>query len=205
MIKKQIEARGIKDKNVLKAIDVVPRHLFVPNEFISRAYDDSALPIGYDQTISQPYIVAHMCEAANLSPNARVLEIGTGLGYQTAVLSQIVKEVYTIEIVRDLGALAEIGLQELGYENVYVKIGDGYAGWPENGPYDAILITAVVKEIPPALLDQLALNGKLIAPLGSGESQELICFLKLRDSLIKTSLGAVRFVPFQRGAAHCQK
>ena len=205
MVKKQIQARGIKDKRVLKAIADVPRHLFVPDEFISRAYDDSALPIGYDQTISQPYIVALMCELANLSPNARVLEIGTGLGYQAAVLSQIVKEVYTIEIVENLGALAEIGLQELGDENVYVKIGDGYAGWPEHGPYDAILITAAVKEIPSALLDQLSLNGKLIAPLGSGDSQELICFLKIRDSLIKKSLGIVRFVPFKRGAAHCQK
>jgi len=198
MVKFQLEARGIQDKRVLEAMNKIPRHLFVPNDLKDEAYADSPLPIGYNQTISQPYIVALMCEAAAILPQDKVLEIGTGSGYQAAVLSQLAQKVHTVEIVSPLGKHAREVLKELTYNNVYVKIGDGYSGWPEHAPYNMILITAATEKIPQPLMDQLALNGRLIMPLKSGSHQELIRFIKTEKGLKKESLGAVIFVPFQR-------
>ncbi|MBM3633651.1 MAG: protein-L-isoaspartate(D-aspartate) O-methyltransferase [Alphaproteobacteria bacterium] len=198
MVKSQIELRGIKDKRVLKSMKMVPRHLFVPDGLKDRAYTDSPLPIGYEQTISQPYIVAFMCEAACISPQEKVLEIGTGSGYQAAVLSLLAQKVYTIEIVVSLGKLAQEHLEDLGYKNVHVKIGDGYSGWPEHAPYDAILITAAAEKVPQPLIDQLTVNGRLIMPLGSGYDQQLVRFIKTKTGLKKELLGPVLFVPFQR-------
>ena len=198
MVKFQLEARGIQDKRVLEAMNKIPRHLFVPNDLKVEAYADSPLPIGYDQTISQPYIVALMCEAAAILPQDKVLEIGTGSGYQAAVLSLLAQKVHTVEIVSPLGKHAREVLKERAYNNVYVKIGDGYSGWPEHAPYNVILITAATEKIPQPLMDQLALNGRLIMPLKSGSHQELIRFIKTEKGLKKESLGAVIFVPFQR-------
>ena len=198
MVKFQLQARGIKDKRVLEAMNKVPRHLFVPEDLRNQAYADSALPIGYDQTISQPYIVALMCEAAVILPQDKVLEIGTGSGYQAAILSQLTQKVHTVEIVSPLGKHARQILKELNYNNVYVKIGDGYSGWPEHAPYNVILITAATEKVPQPLIDQLALKGRLIMPLGSGLHQELIRFIKTEKGLKKESLGSVVFVPFQR-------
>lgn len=199
MVKLQLEARGIKDKNVLKAMSLVPRHLFVPQEFHELAYTDSPLPIGYNQTISQPYIVALMCEAVTLSPTDRVLDIGTGSGYQAAILSLLSKEVYSIELVKPLGEQAKMLLHTLGYKNVHVKIGNGYEGWIEHSPYDAILVAAAAEEIPQTLLNQLKPNGRLIIPLGSRFDQHLMRITKTKEGLKKENLGSVTFVPFKKG------
>ena len=198
MVELQLQARGIKDKPVLEAMNSVPRHLFVPEDIRNQAYADSALPIGYDQTISQPYIVALMCEEVVILPQDKVLEIGAGSGYQAAVLSQLAQKVHTVEIVSPLGKHAREILKKLEYHNVYVKIGDGYSGWTEYAPYNVILITAATETIPQPLIDQLVLKGRLIMPLGSGLHQELIRFIKTEKGLKKESLGAVVFVPFQR-------
>jgi len=198
MVKSQLEARGISDENVLKAMALVPRHLFIPKQSQGLSYEDSALPIGYDQTISQPYIVALMCEAANISPKDRVLDIGTGSGYQAAILSLLSKEVYSIELVKPLGEQAKTLLYDLGYKNVHVKIGDGYAGWPERAPYDAILVAAATEEAPQTLLNQLKFNGRLIIPLGSSFGQHLMRFTKTKEGLKQEDLGSVVFVPFKK-------
>ena len=198
MVRSQLELRGIMDERVLEAMRTVPRHLFVPNELKGKAYSDSVLPIGYDQTISQPYIVALMCEVACISPQDKVLEIGAGSGYQAAVLSLLAEEVYALEIVSSLGELAKLRLKDLGYKNVRVKIGDGYSGWPEYAPYDAIFVTAAAEKVPQSLVDQLALNGRLIIPLGSIFEQQLVRFIKTETALKKEFLGPVLFVPFQR-------
>lgn len=198
MVQYQLKRRGIKDQNVLKAMRTVPRHLFVPNAVQKSAYTDSALPIGYEQTISQPYIVARMCELACLSPQSRVLEIGSGSGYEAAVLSLLSREVYTIEIIEPLGKTAKSNLKDSGYKNVHVKIADGYSGWPNHAPYDAILITAETDEIPQPLLDQLKLHGRLIMPLRTGFQQQLVRFTKTKSGLKKETFGQVLFVPFQR-------
>jgi len=155
MIDEQIISRGITDKNVLKAMLSVDRKEFVPKELHSSALNDSPLPIGYGQTISQPYIVAFMTESAKLDKTSKVLEIGTGSGYQAAILAEICKEVYTIEIVKELGDLAKRQLTELGYSNMHVRVGDGYKGWPEKGPFDAIIVTAAPEELPITLVEQL--------------------------------------------------
>lgn len=197
MVKSQLEARQIKDKRVLEAIQTVPRHFFVPNNLRDRAYADSALPIGYGQTISQPYIVALMCEAACISPTDKVLEIGLGSGYQAAVLGLLSQKVYSIEIVSSLGKLAQKRLERLGYKNVRIKIGDGYTGWPEHAPYDAILITAAAQWVPQPLVDQLAMNGRLIMPIGNNIHQELVRFTRTKADLKKEMLEPVLFVPFQ--------
>jgi protein-L-isoaspartate(D-aspartate) O-methyltransferase len=199
MVKLQLEARGIRAQNVLNAMSLVPRHLFVPQEFQELAYEDSPLPIGYDQTISQPYTVALMCEVANLSPTNRVLDIGTGSGYQAAILSLLSKEVYSIELVKPLGEQAKMLLQTLGYKNVHVKVGDGYEGWVEHAPYDAILVAAAAEEIPQALLDQLKPNGRLIIPLGGRFNQRLMRITKTKQGVKKEDLGPVAFVPFKKG------
>ncbi len=190
--------RGIKDEGILEAMRSVPRHLFVPNESKNRAYTDSTLPIGYDQTISQPYIVAVMCEVACISSQDKVLEIGAGSGYQTAILSLLAREVYAIEMVSSLAELAQLRLKDLGYKNVRIKIGDGYFGWAEHAPYDAILITAAAERVPQRLVDQLALNGRLIMPLGSLFEQQLVRLIKTETGLKKELLNPVLFVPFQR-------
>jgi protein-L-isoaspartate(D-aspartate) O-methyltransferase len=198
MIESQLKKLGIRDTHVLEAMNRVPRHLFVPDELKEQAYTDSPLPIGYGQTISQPYIVALMCEVAAIQPHDKVLEIGAGSGYQAAVLSQLAQKVYTIEIVPNLGKQAREILKKLEYNNVQVKIGDGYSGWVEHAPYNAIFITAASEEVPQPLIDQLADKGRLIAPLGKGLRQELIRFTKTKRGLKKESFGAVVFVPFQR-------
>lgn len=194
MVKHQIEARGVGDSVVLDAMRVVPRHRFVPPQFADEAYDDSPLPIGYGQTISQPYIVGFMTAALQLKPKDRVLEIGTGSGYQAAVLAEIVDSVYTIEILDSLGHRAESILSSLGYRNIKVRIGDGYRGWPEVAPFDAIMVTAAPDHIPQALVDQLAIGGRLILPVGD-EDQRLILLTKTPNGIQERTLLPVRFVP----------
>lgn len=197
MVRDQIEARGIKDEAVLRAMRTVSRHLFVPGTFSKQAYEDHPLPIGGGQTISQPYIVAYMTEMLKVSKEHRVIEIGTGSGYQAAVLSLLADRVYSIEIVRGLGEEARERLERLGYDNVEVRIGSGYLGWPEEAPFDRIMLTAAPDEIPQALIDQLKPNGRLIAPIGPVHGlQELVVLEK--DAAGKTRRRAVlpvRFVP----------
>jgi len=173
----------------------VPRHRFVPSAYQARAYTDHPLPIGRNQTISQPYIVARMTELLDLTPSSRVLEIGTGSGYHAAVLAQVAREVYTIEIVEDLGREARERLASLGYRNVHVRIGDGYRGWPEEAPFDAIILTAAPAELPQPLLDQLKVGGKMVLPQGSGEIQDLLVITRTEGSLERQRIAAVRFVP----------
>lgn len=199
MVNNQIEARGVKHLPTLKAIRKVERHLFVPLSAQSRAYDDTPLPIGYGQTISQPYIVAAMTELLEPKPTDRVLEIGTGSGYQAAVLAEIVDQVYTIEIVRELGEKTKKLLNRLGYNNVEVIIGDGYKGLATKAPFDAIIVTAAVEEIPPPLLQQLKDGGKMIIPVGASFAMQNLVLVKKRGGKIfKTKLAKVRFVPFTR-------
>ncbi len=166
MVQQQIAWREVKDPNVLQAVRRVPRHAFVPEAQRAHAYEDRPLPIGYEQTISQPYVVAFMTEALQLDPNAVVLEIGTGSGYQAAVCAEIARSVYTVEIVEPLAASAAQVLTELGYANVQVRAGDGYFGWPEKGPFDAIIGTAAAREIPAPLVEQLQAGGRMILPVG---------------------------------------
>lgn len=196
MVHYDIAARGISDASVLAAMKKVLRHEFVPENVRAYSYADSPLPIGYEQTISQPYIVALMTAALVLSGTERVLEIGTGSGYQAAVLAEIVPEVYTIEIVEALGKRADETLKRLGYRNVHVRVGDGYRGWPEHAPFDAIMLTAAPEKVPQPLVDQLALGGRLVAPVGSeGGLQWLRRYKKTPKGLTEETLEAVRFVP----------
>jgi len=174
MINEQIRSRGVVDPRVLAAMGKVPRDRFVPDDVAERAYDDRPLPIGHGQTISQPYIVGYMSEALGVLPDHRVLEIGTGSGYQAAILGELAKEVYTIEIVTELASRAESTLRELGYSNVHVRAGDGYAGWPEQAPFDRIMVTAAPEQIPQPLLDQLAVGGRLVAPVGAQRDAQWI-------------------------------
>jgi len=195
MVKHQIQWRGIRDTLVLNAMRKVPRHLFVPDYLMPQAYVDSPLPIGEGQTISQPYIVAFMTEALELKGGEKVLEIGTGSGYQAAVLAEIAREVYTIEIVPTLGRRAEELLKKVSYKNVHVKIGDGYRGLPEQAPFDAVIVTAAPGHIPQPLVDQLKKGGRMIIPVGD-YYQELILIEKKSDgSIKKKSVLPVRFVP----------
>jgi len=199
MVNKQIIANGIRNPQTIKAMLKVPRHLFVPREYISRAYDDSPLPIGHNQTISQPFIVAYMTELARPSKNKKVLEIGTGSGYQAAVLAEIVDTVYTIEIIPELANEAAARLSRLGYKNVIVKTGDGYNGWKEHAPYDIIIVTAATDHIPQPLLDQLAENGRLIMPVGpQWSAQHIVLAVKKNGKIERTRLAMVRFVPLLR-------
>lgn len=199
MVEKQLMARDITDASVLGAMRKVQRHLFVPGELRDQAYTDGPLPIGQGQTISQPYIVAYMTQALKLGSNDRVLEIGTGSGYQAAVLGEVVDSVYTIEIVENLGIMARERLKQLGYTNVVVKVGDGYHGWEEKGPFDAIMVTAGAPKIPQPLLDQLKDGGRLIIPLGPNNSIRQLVLARKKEGKIKTrSLMPVRFVPFTR-------
>jgi protein-L-isoaspartate(D-aspartate) O-methyltransferase len=197
MVAQQIQARDVNDPNVLKAMRIVPRHAFVRPSDQSLAYIDSPLPIGYDQTISQPYIVAFMTEALHLDSNSRVLEIGTGSGYQAAVCAEIAKEVYTIEIVKELAELAKDRLKKLGYPNVFVKAGDGFFGWPEHALFDAIIGTAAAGRVPEPLIEQLKPGGRMILPIGGPRDfQYLILMTKdEKGNLVKKAVMPVRFVP----------
>jgi protein-L-isoaspartate(D-aspartate) O-methyltransferase len=195
MVETQIVARGVRDAHVLAAMKQVPRHLFVDPKERAQAYEDHPLPIAGNQTISQPYIVALMTELADLTPAEKALEIGTGSGYQSAVLSRLAKEVYSIEIVPELARESAERLRELGYGNVTVKEGDGYRGWPEHAPFDAILVTAAPDRIPQPLLDQLAPGGRMVIPVGSF-FQELKVLTKDRNGKItEKDILPVRFVP----------
>jgi len=197
MVQDQIVERGVKDRSVIEAMTAVPRHKFVSENYQNRAYDDSPLPIGYGQTISQPYIVAYMTEVLNLNKNNRVLEVGTGSGYQAAILSPIVKQVYTIEIISELAKSAAARLKDLGYNNIEVGIGDGYYGWDKYAPFDAIIVTAAAGHIPPHLVGQLKNNGRMVIPVGgSFLVQNLILVTKDKDGKVTTTnLMPVRFVP----------
>jgi len=194
MIEVQIKGRGINDPQVIAALYNVRREQFVPKDIAAHAYEDRPLPIGFDQTISQPYIVAFMTEAAQLKSLDRVLEVGTGSGYQAAVLSKIVKEVFSIEIVEPLGIHSKELLSKLGYRNIQIKIGDGYQGWKEHAPFDAILVTAAPPEVPSPLIEQLKLGGRLVLPIGR-EIQDLVRITKTKTGLKKETLLSVRFVP----------
>ncbi len=199
MVEQQIRARGVRDARVLTALGRVPRERFVPASLRGRAYDDSPLPIGFDQTISQPYIVAYMSEALGVEPDDTVLEIGTGSGYQAAVLGEIARRVYTIEIVPDLARRAAATLQELGYANIQVRAGDGYAGWPEHAPFDRIIVTAAPKEVPAPLLEQLAAGGRLVIPVGEqGQTQWMTIVDKTELGVVSRRTLPVQFVPFTR-------
>jgi len=196
MVEHDIKDRGIRDKKVLEVMGNIPRHLFVDDSLKDKAYEDHPLPIGEGQTISQPYVVALMTEYLKLKPTDRVLEIGTGSGYQAAVLAEIVKEVYSIEIRKGLADKAEVRLKELGYKNVKVKYGDGYFGWEEHAPFDAIIITAAANHVPPPLIKQLRENGRLIIPLGSTVYfQTLTLATKKGGELVLDQLTPVAFVP----------
>jgi protein-L-isoaspartate(D-aspartate) O-methyltransferase len=194
MVDEQLRARGISDGSVLRAMEKVPRHMFVPEQLRHMAYADRPLPIGMEQTISQPAIVAYMTEAARVSKKKKVLEIGTGSGYQAAILGEVAGEVYTIEIIPELAERARRVLVELGYKNVFVKAGNGYLGWPEHAPFDAIVVTAAPDEIPQALIDQLAVGGKMVIPVGT-ENQEMVIVEKGRKGVTKKRTIPVRFVP----------
>jgi protein-L-isoaspartate(D-aspartate) O-methyltransferase len=194
MVDQQIRARGISDESVLKAMYKVPRHKFVPPTHSKIAYIDSPLTIGHNQTISQPFIVAYMTEAADISRKKKVLEIGTGSGYQAAILGELAKEVYTIEIIPELAEGARKVLNELGYKNIHVITGNGYLGLPEQAPFDAIIVTAAPPEIPQALVDQLAVGGKMIIPVGE-TNQEMMVIKKTKKGVTQRKTMQVRFVP----------
>ena len=194
MVDQQIAGRDIKDARVLDAMRRVPRHEFVPEPLRGSAYEDSPLPIGHDQTISQPYIVAYMTEALELAASHRVLEIGTGSGYQAAVLGELVNEVYTIEIVAPLAERARHTLAALGYKNVHVRTGNGYLGWPEHAPFDRVMVTAAPDAVPPALVEQLKIGGLMAIPVGVG-NQELRILRRTDGGMEVLRTLPVRFVP----------
>jgi protein-L-isoaspartate(D-aspartate) O-methyltransferase len=196
MVRTQVIGRGVKDERVLAAMRKVPRHVFMPREVRARAYDDSAVPIGHAQTISQPYIVAFMTEVLALKPEDRVLEIGTGSGYQAAIFAEMGKEVFSIEIVDALGKQAAMALKEAGYGQVKTRIGDGFRGWQEEAPFDAIMVTCAPDAIPQPLIDQLADGGRMIIPVGpQGAVQELVLVTNTAGALERKSILPVRFVP----------
>lgn len=194
MVKVQLRGRDIRDIRVLAAMGKVPRHEFVPSDLGAFAYNDGALPLKLGQTISQPYIVAYMTQLLELEGTERVLEIGTGSGYQAAVLAEIVPEVYTIEILPELGERAAADLKRLGYLNIHFRIGDGYAGWPEHAPFDRIIVTAAPQEIPQPLIDQLKEGGRIVCPVGKPD-QDLIVLEKGSAGVTRRSTIPVRFVP----------
>jgi len=199
MVRDQIVARGITHRSTLQAMRTVERHLFVDSQLANKAYEDNPLPIGHGQTISQPFIVAYMTSLIEPRPHFRVLEIGTGSGYQAAVLAEIADSVFTMEIIPELGEMAEKRLEALGYENVRVTVGDGYRGLPEKAPFHAIVVTAGAEHIPPPLLEQLAEGGKMIIPVGSQFAvQYLILIEKKKGRITTKNMMPVRFVPFTR-------
>ncbi|MCF2971498.1 protein-L-isoaspartate(D-aspartate) O-methyltransferase [Synechococcus sp. Nb3U1] len=194
MVREQIIQRGIQDQRVIQAMERVPRHRFVPPEQQARAYTDRPLSIDCNQTISQPYIVAFMTEAAHITSDSVVLEIGTGSGYQAAVLAELAKQVYSLERIPSLAEQAKQNLQALGYRNVEIRQGDGYQGWPEHAPYDAIVVTAAPPTLPPLLLDQLAIGGTLVVPVGEG-SQSLLILGRTAQGFVQKGSFPVQFVP----------
>jgi protein-L-isoaspartate(D-aspartate) O-methyltransferase len=200
MVFTQIMERAIRDQPTLNAMRTVKRHRFVPERLKAYAYEDGPLPIGHGQTISQPYIVAYMTEFLRLKPGSSVLEIGTGSGYQAAVLSCIAGEVYTVEIIAELGQQAQKRLKALGYQNVMVRVADGYNGWEEHAPYDAIIVTAAAEYIPPPLIKQLKDGGRMVIPVGSPFLVQTLMLVEKSGGVVKTkSLLPVRFVPLIRG------
>jgi protein-L-isoaspartate(D-aspartate) O-methyltransferase len=201
MVNDQIVARGVRDEGVIQAMRRIPRHLFVPESQVSSAYEDRPLPIGNGQTISQPYIVAYMTEILQPDGSGTVLEVGTGSGYQAAVLSLLCRKVYTIEIIPELAASAKARLRDLGFSNVEVRTGDGYAGWPDKAPFDAIMVTAAAGHIPPPLVSQLKAKGRMVIPVGSPSMiQHIILVEKDEKGNVTTkSLLPVRFVPLTGG------
>ena len=194
MVQKQIEARGITDAKVLAALRKVPRHLFVSEALMDQAYSDFPLPIGEQQTISQPYIVAEMTQSLQLSPDDRVLEIGTGSGYQAAILAQIVYRVYTIERIHSLYIKTRKLFDKLSYHNIVTRYSDGTTGWKDEGPYDAIIVTAGSPEIPAVLVNQLTIGGRMVIPVGSQHSQDLIKIVRDESGIHQTNMGGCRFV-----------
>ena len=202
MIREQLvgAGRNITNARVLAAMEKVPRQEFVPEQHRNRAYEDRPLSIGYDQTISQPYIVAFMTEQLDPQPTDRVLEIGTGSGYQAAVLAQLVAEVYTIEIIELLAQRAEADLKRLGYTNIHVRAGDGYQGWPEAAPFDAIIVTCAPEKVPPPLVEQFRDGGRMIIPVGPIGDQELVLLRKQGEQLEQRAVLSVRFVLMTGGA-----
>ena len=197
MVDRQIAARGIRDPRVLEAMRAVPRHRFVGPDHQQDAYEDFPLPIGHGQTISQPYIVAYMVELAEIAAEERVLEVGTGCGYQAAVMGELAREVYTIEILEPLARCAAETLRALEYDNVHVRHGDGYAGWPERAPFQAIVVAAAPDHVPPALVEQLAIGGRLVIPVGTWH-QEIRLITKTPEGTTEERLIPVRFVPLTR-------
>jgi len=201
MVDEQLKPRGIHDERVLAAMAKVPREEFVPQNMRAQSYADSALPIGHDQTISQPFIVAYMTEQLRLQPTDRVLEIGTGSGYQAAILAELAKDVYTIEIIESLAKDASAGLARLGYKNAHVKVGDGYQGWPEVAPFDAIIVTCAPGKVPQPLTQQLKDGGRMIIPVGTGLDQQLFLLEKKNGELAQRAILPVRFVEMTGEAA----
>jgi protein-L-isoaspartate(D-aspartate) O-methyltransferase len=195
MAKEQVAMRGVTDERVLKAMRKVPREQFVPEEMRGRSYSDGPLPIGYDQTISQPFVVAFMTEKLHLRPTDRVLEIGTGSGYQAAILAELAAKVYTIEIVEPLGKRAAQTLQRLGYKNVQVKIGDGYQGWPEHASFDAVIVTCAPNHVPQPLVAQTKEGGRIVIPVGPAGDQTLYLLEKKNGRLEQRNVLPVSFVP----------
>jgi len=198
MVRVQLEGRGIRDRRVLEAMGRVPRHELVPEALRDRAYEDGPLPIGEGQTISQPLVVATMSEALGLRGHERVLEVGTGSGYQAAVLAELAAEVYTIELEPSLAARAARDLERLGYTNLHTRVGDGYGGWPEAAPFDAIIVTAAPDHVPEPLVEQLAPGGRLVIPVGGRGAQELLLLTRGEEGLVRKELLPVRFVPLRR-------
>jgi protein-L-isoaspartate(D-aspartate) O-methyltransferase len=200
MVEQQLKSRGIKDERVLAAMAKVPREEFVPADARVEAYVDGPLPIGHKQTISQPYIVAFMTEQLRPKPSDRVLEIGSGSGYQAAILAELVADVYTIDIVEPLAKTAEATLQRLGYKNVHIKVGDGYKGWPEEAPFDAVIVTCAPEKVPQPLVDQLKDGGRMVIPVGERFAQQLYLLEKKNGQLKESVTLPVRFVPMLREA-----
>ncbi len=205
MVRGQIASRGVRDLRVLAAMEGLPRHEFVPVSARGAAYEDRPLPIGAGQTISQPYIVALMSEALRLQGRERVLEIGTGSGYQTAILAALAEQVYSLEIVPELAGAARATLERLGIANVHLVTGDGSAGWPEAAPYDAILVTAAPETVPRALLEQLSAGGRLVVPVGPWDDQQLLCIVRTSAGYHSENLAPVRFVPMTGAARNPEK
>jgi protein-L-isoaspartate(D-aspartate) O-methyltransferase len=201
MVEQQLRSRDVADERVLAAMERVPRDVFVPEEHRDRAYADAALPIGSGQTISQPYMVARICEALSLNGSERVLDVGTGSGYQAAVLAEVVKQVYSIELIESLGRTAAARLAELGYRNVEVRVGDGYQGWPEKAPFDGILVTAAAPQVPPALVAQLKTGGRMAIPVGGSDDIQYLKVLTKRadGGYDEKRVLPVRFVPLVPG------
>jgi protein-L-isoaspartate(D-aspartate) O-methyltransferase len=200
MVERQLMTRGISDARVLAAMAKVPREEFIPVDARAGAYEDGPLPIGYDQTISQPYIVAFMTEQLRPKSSDRVLEIGSGSGYQAAILAELVADVYTIDIVEPLAKTAEATLQRLGYKNVHIKVGDGYKGWPEEAPFDAVIVTCAPEKVPQPLVDQLKDGGRMVIPVGERFAQQLYLLEKKSGQLKESATLPVRFVPMLRNA-----